>query len=325
MNNRRKLVIALGASALAAPFGSFAQPQRVYRVGFLFAGTLAQRPQAQGFWQGLQELGYIPGKNIAIEIREAEGNLARLPGLAKELVSWKPDVVVAVTAAAIAAAQGATRSIPIVMAITNDPIKFGFVKNLARPESNITGPSLNFVEMYDKRLQLLNEMLPHVSRIGVLWNAKNAYGSNVQQVEEAARTLRIQLRLLPFQGLNDIESALVGAARERCGALLVIGDPVTFDHRAAIISFAAAKRLPTFFNLSEAAYDGGLIAYGVNLREEYRRVAPYVDKILKGAKPADLPVEQPTKFELVINGKTAKALGIKIPNSILVQATKVIE
>jgi len=326
MNNRRKLLVALGAGALSAPFGSFAQQQgKMWRIGFLFAGTLAQRPQAQGFWEGLKELGYVPGKNILIEIREAEGKTEKLPDLAKELVSWKPDVIVAVTPPAVAAAQGATRAIPIVMAITGDISRYGFVKNVSRPEGNITGTTSYFGDLNRKRLQLLKEMLPHVSRIGILWNAKNAYGTTVQQVEEPAKMLGVQLRPLPFQGPNDLETALARAIPERCEALLVLSDAVTFDLRAKVIAFAAEKKLPTFYQFPEEAYEGGLAAYGVNLFEEYRRVGPYVDKILKGARPGDLPIEQPTIFEMVINIKTAKTLGIKIPNSILVRADKVIE
>src|SRR5678815_4797965 len=230
MISRRQLLIAVGASPLAASFCSFAQQQsKVWRIGFLFAGTLAQRPQAQGFWEGLKELGYVPGKNILIEIREAEGKTEKLPDLAKELVSWKPDVIVAVTPPAVAAAQGATRSIPIVMAITGDISRYGFVKNVSRPEGNITGTTSYFDNLNSKRLQLLKEMLPHVSRIGILWNAKNAYGISVQQVEEPAKMLGVQLRPLPFQGPNDLETALARAIPERCEALLVLSDAVTFD------------------------------------------------------------------------------------------------
>jgi putative ABC transport system substrate-binding protein len=326
VNNRRKLLIALGAGALAAPFDvSAQQPQRVYRVGFLFAGVLAQRPQVQGLWDRLRELGYVSGKNFLIEVREAKGKTEMLPDLAKDLVSWKPDVIVAVTAPSVAAAQSATSTIPIVMAIVGDLSRYGFVKNFARPEGNITGPTLYFVALNGKRVQLLKELLPHVSRVGILWNAMNAYGADVQQAEAAAKTLGVQLRLLPFQGPNDLQRALASAVVQRSGALLILSDPVTFDHRAEIIAFAAEKRIPTFHQWSEETYEGGLANYGASSYEEYRRVAPYVEKIFKGAKPGDLPIEQPTVFDMVINMKTAKALGVKIPHSILVQATKVID
>jgi ABC-type uncharacterized transport system substrate-binding protein len=313
--------------------GLFAQPClqaqqsqiKVARIGFLFAGTLAQRPQAQGFWQGLQELGYTPGKNVVIEVREAEGRVERLPQLANELVSWKPDVLVAVTPAAITAAQRATSSIPIVMATTYDPIGFNHVRNLARPEGNITGPSIIFDPTTGgKRLQVLKEMLPNLSRVGAIWNATNNI-ITPKLLEAAATSLGVQIQSLSFQGPDDFENALTAAARERPQALISLGDPVTFDKRAAIIAFAAAQRIPAIYGFADEAVEGGLVGYGVNFREEYRRVAPYVVKILNGAKPADLPVEQSTKVELVVNLKTARQLGITIPQSVLLRADRVIE
>ena len=316
------VLLTLGALSLAAHAQPTATPAR---IGFLFAGTLAQRPQAQGFWQGLQELGYTPGKNVVIEVREAEGKTERLPELARELVAWKPDVLVAVTSAAITAAQRATSSIPIVMAITNNPIGFNNVRNLARPEANVTGTSIYFdPTSAAKRLQLLKEILPNLSSVGVIWNATN----NVitpKQLEAAAISLGVHIQSLPFQGPDDFESALTAALRERPQALISTGDPVTFDKRAAIIAFAAAQRIPAVYGFADEAVEGGLLGYGVNLREEYRRAAPYVDKILKGAKPADLPVEQSTKIEIVVNLKTARQLGITVPQSVLVRADRVIE
>jgi putative ABC transport system substrate-binding protein len=324
---RRKFLTAAGL-LLAAPLAPAQKPGiKVARIGFLFAGTLAQRPQAQGFWQELQELGYTPGKNVVIEVREAGGNLEQLPELAKELVSLKPDVLVAVTPAAISAAQRVTSSIPIVMAITSDPVGFNFVRNLAHPEGNITGPAQLFDPTIDaKRLQLLKEMLPNVSRVGAIWNAKNYVLALIplKRLEAAASSLGVEVLSLPFQGPDDLESAFTAAVRERPQALVSVTDPVTFDKRAVIIAFAAAQRIPTIYFYTDEAVDGGLIAYGVNLREEYRRVAPYVDKILKGAKPADLPVDQSTKFELVVNLKAARPLGITVPQSILVRADRVI-
>ena len=319
-------MFALFGGLLAQPCVQAQQsPIKVARIGFLFAGTLAQRPQAQGFWQGLQELGYTPGKNVVIEVREAEGKTERLPELANELVSWKPDVLVAVTPAAVTAAQRATSSIPIVMAISYDPIGFNHVRNLARPEGNITGPSIVFdPTIYGKRLQLLKEMLPNVSRVGAIWNAKNNINTP-KQLEAAAISLGVQIQSLPFQGPDDLENAFTAAMRERPQALISMGDPVTFDKRAAIIAFAATQRIPTIYAFADEPVEGGLVGFGVNLREEYRRVAPYVDKILKGAKPADLPVEQSTKVELVVNLKTARQLGITVPQSVLLRADRVIE
>jgi len=324
MDRRDTLIVLLtvGALSLAADARPIAKPAR---IGFLFAGTLAQRPQAQGFWQGLQELGYTPGKNIVIEVREAEGKTERLPELANELVSDKPDVLVAVTPAAISAAQRATSSIPIVMAITSDPTKMGHVRNLARPEGNITGPSIVFdPTTAGKRLQLLKEMLPTLSRVGVIWNATNNF-ITPKLLEAAASSLGLQIQPLSFQGPDDFESALSTAVRERPQALISMADPVTFDKRAAIIAFAAAQRIPAIYSFADEAVEGGLIGYGVNLREEYRRVAPYVVKILKGAKPGDLPVDQSTKVELVVNMRTARELGITVPQSLLLRADRVIE
>lgn len=324
MDRRDTLIVLLtvGALSLAAHAQPIAKPAR---IGFLFAGTLAQRPQAQGFWQGLQELGYTPGKNVVIEVREAEGKTERLPELARELVDWKPDVLVAVTPAAVTAAQRATSSIPIVMAISFDPIKFNHVHSLARPEGNITGPSIIFdPTLGGKRLQLLKEILPNLSRVGVIWNAAN----NVitpKLLEAAAIALGVQIQSLSFQGPDDFESALTAAVRERPQALISTGDPVTFDKRGAIIAFAAAQRIPAVYSFADEAVEGGLLGFGVNLREEYRRVAPYVDKILKGAKPADLPVEQSTQVELVVNLRTARQLGITVPQSVLLRADRVIE
>jgi ABC-type uncharacterized transport system substrate-binding protein len=319
-------VFALFGGLFAQPCLQAQQSQiKVARIGFLFAGTLAQRPQAQGFWQGLQELGYTPGKNVVIEVREAEGKAERLPELARELVDWKPDVLVAVTPAAITAAQRATSSIPIAMAITFDPIGFNHVRNLARPEGNITGPAILFdPSAGGKRLQLLKEMLPNLSRVGAIWNVTNNI-ITPKYMEAAAISLGVQIQSLSFQGPEDLENALAAAVRKRPQALISLGDPVTFDKRAAIIAFAAAQRIPAIYAFADEAIEGGLVGYGVNLREEYRRVAPYVDKILKGAKPADLPVEQSTKVELVVNLKTARQLGITIPQSVLLRADRVIE
>ena len=327
MTTRRELLIALGAGAIAVPFASFAQqPQKVYRVGFLFAGTLAQRPQAQAFWQGLRELGYTEGKNIVIEVREAKGRADKLPELAANIVNWKPDVIVAVPTAGAAAAQRSTGLIPIVMVVVTDPLGAGLVKSLARPEANITGVSTNIAELGGKQLQLLKELLPKVSRIGILWNSQNPSNVGVVKlVETAAPSLGVQLQSLSIRGPNDLDGALAAAVRGRSEALFVVADFVAFDHRGAIIAFAADKRLPTMHTWPEEALDGGLVAYGPKLSEQYSRAAYYVDRILKGAKPSDLPVEQPTIYELVINMKAARALGITVPQSILLRADKVIE
>ena len=227
MIDRRAVIIGVLSIVLAAPCTSAAQQTKVYRIGFLFAGTLAQRPQAQGFWEGLQGLGYIPGKDVLIEVREAEGKVERLPQLAEELVSWKPDVLVAVTPAAVTAAQRATATIPIVMAITSDPIGRNHVRNLARPEGNITGPSIIFDLNYGKRLQLLREMLPNLSRVAIVWNKNNM--TIPKGLAEEAISVGVHLQSLPYQGPDDLIHALTAGMRERPEALLIQSDPVTFD------------------------------------------------------------------------------------------------
>jgi putative ABC transport system substrate-binding protein len=325
---RRDFLAWSGSVVLASPAPVFAQQgSKVARLGFLFAGTLAERPQAKGFWDGLRDLGYTTGKNLVIQIREAKGQNDRLPQLARELVDWKPDVLVAVTPVAITAAQQATSSIPIVMAITTDPVAHGHVKNLARPEANTTGPTQVFDQgLVGKRLQLLKELVPDTSRVGVIWNTLAPHNELVLKIlKEAASSLRIELQPLPFQGPDKLPEAFAAAVRQRPRALYVASDAVTFDKRATVIAFAAENRFPTVYFFVDEAEEGGLVAYGVSLRNEYRRSAPYVDKILRGAKPGDLPVEQNAQHYLVVNRRAAKALGIAIPQSILLRANQVIE
>ena len=273
----------------------------------------------------MRELGYTPGKNIVIDVREAEGQFERLPDLARELVRLKPDVIVAVTPAAISAAQKATTSIPIVMAVT--AFSMAHVRNPARPEGNTTGTTIAFDSLAtNKRLQLLKEMLPTASRIGALWNAASyTVGTTLKELETTATSLGVQLVSLPFQGPNDLDSAFAVAIRERPQGLIVLVDPVTSDKRAAIIEFAAQHSIPAIYGFADEGLEGGLVGFGVNLREEYRRAAPYVAKILKGAKPGDLPVQQSSKVELIVNLKTARRLGITVPQLVLLRADRVIE
>ena len=326
---RREFLAWTGIFVLASPISLNAQHQRnkVARLGFLFAGTLAERPQAQAFWDALRDLGYTPGNNLIVQIREAKGQNDRLPQLARELVDWKPDVLVAVTPGAITAAQQATSSIPIVMAITGDPVGRGLIKNLARPEGNTTGPAQNFDQgLYGKRLQLLKELIPEVSRVGVVWNTQASYNElALKFLKEVAPSLRLDLELLPFQGPDKLEEAFAAALRRRPQALYIASDAVTFDKRATVISFAAANRFPSLHFFADEAEEGGLIALGPSIRNEYRRSAPYVARILKGAKPADLPVELTSQNFIVVNRTTAKALGIAIPPTILLRADRVIE
>jgi putative tryptophan/tyrosine transport system substrate-binding protein len=330
---RREFITLLSGVAVGWPLAAWAQqapnPQqeKSYRVGFLFAGTIALRPQAQEFWKALHELGYVEGKNLIVEIREARGQLDRLPKLASELVDTHPDVIVAVTNSAVAAAKNATRSIPIVMAIARDPLVNGYVKSLARPEANITGAS-NTVspEIIGKRMQLLDEMLPDRPVIGLIWNPKSeGLAGLVAFAEQVAKSVGNQTISLPLQGPEELQGVLEKAVEDHVGALLVMPDPVEFDHRREIIDFTVAKRIPAMHPYPEEAEEGALAAYGSRLSDEYRRPAYYVDKILKGVAPADLPVLQPTKFDLVLNLKTAKTLGLTFPQTLLATADEIVE
>jgi putative tryptophan/tyrosine transport system substrate-binding protein len=324
---RRDFISLIGGAAAIWPVAARAQQnERLYRVGLLFPGTLSLRPQAQEFWHALAELGYVDGKNLIIEVREARGELSRLPSLAMELVASHPDVIVAVTNSGIAAAKNATNRIPIVMAIGRDPMGNGFVDSLARPEGNITGSS-NTVssDIVGKRMQILTGILPGHLVIGIIWNPINLSAGLVEFAERAASAAGNQTISLPFQRpqeLNDVFKKTVAAGTN---ALLIMPDPVEFDHRREVIDFTLANRIPSVTPFPEEAEEGALAAYGVRLTEDYRQPAYYVAKILQGAKPVDLPIQQPTKFELVVNLKTAKSLNVTIPLSMIVTADKVIE
>jgi putative tryptophan/tyrosine transport system substrate-binding protein len=327
-STRREFIVLVGSAAAVWPLAARAQPPKMPVVGFLFAGTIALRPQAQEFWRALQDLGYVEGKNVVIEVREARGELGQLPKLAYELVDARPDVLVAVTNPSIAAAKNATPSIPIVMAIGSDPLANGFVKSLARPEANITGPAYSIShEIVGKRMQLLKEMLPERSVIGILWNAKREETTRllVPSAERAGRSLDTPTMLFSFEAPSDLKPALERALAAHVNAILVMSDAVTFDHRREIIDFSLAKRIPTFHAWPDEAADGALAGYGTSLSQEYRRAALYVAKILKGATPADLPVDQVSQFKFAINLKTAKALGLAMPASLLASADEVIE
>jgi putative ABC transport system substrate-binding protein len=329
---RREFITLLGGAAVAWPLGARAQQRtdaqtpKLYRVGFLFAGTIALRPQAQEFWRKLQELGYSEGKNLISEIREARGDVDRLPELASEIVDRHPDVIVAVTSPATEAARMATQTIPIVMAIVPDPVGLGFVESLARPGTNITGSSSLAIETIPKRVQLIKEILPELSILGMLWNAKAASNRLMfQSAEQAARSLGVPLRSFPVQGPEDLQPILNKVFEEHVSALLVAGDLLLFDRRADVIAFSLASRIPTFHTWPEEAVDGAVAAYGAEIADQYRQAAVYVAKILAGAAPADLPVDQATRFQFVLNMKTANAIGLKIPDVILLRADEVIE
>ena len=329
MNTRRKLLVALGVGALAAPFGSLAQtqPPKVYRIGLLSGHSPSDTALwHQAFRHGLRDRGWIEGKNVSIDYRYAEGRSDRLPDLAADLVRLKVDVIVASVTPDALAAHKATKAIPIVIVAAGDPVVLGLVESLARPGGNITGLSTMTSELGGKRLELLKEMVPKLSRVAVLWNPQGPASSlGWKDIQLPARQLEIQLHSLEVRSPNDFDNAFADATRARAGALFVLPDPVITPNLKRIAGLAAKSRLPSIFHVSEFADAGGLVTYGPDRADMFRHAATFVDKILKGAKPGDLPVEQPTKFELVVNLKTARALGIKVPNSILVRADKVIE
>jgi putative ABC transport system substrate-binding protein len=305
------------------------QKKKVPRVGYVEAtgDPRTPGPSVEAFRQGLRDLGYIEGKNILVEYRYAEGKLDRLPGLVAELVQLKVDVLVAPVLPAVRAAKEATKTIPIVMVLAVDPVATGIVDSLARPGGNVTGLTRLTRDLSGKRLELLTEVVPRVSRVGVLWDA-NAPGPVIafKEYETAARALKIQLQSLEVRGPDpDLEGAFQAAAKARATALIIITNPVLRRYLKRVAELANKNRLPSIYEVSEYVEGGGLLSYSSNETESFRRAATYVDKILKGAKPADLPVEQPTKFELVINLKAAKQIGLTIPPNVLARADRVIK
>jgi putative tryptophan/tyrosine transport system substrate-binding protein len=325
---RRAFISGITGGLLAAPLAVEAQQAgKVARIGYL-ANHVASSPHLpEAFRQGLRDLGYVEGRNVVIEYRDAEGKLERLRALAAELVALKVDVMVSSAYPGTLAAKNATNTIPIIMVGVADPVRMGLIASLVRPGGNITGLTLLAgTEIVGKHLELLKAAVPNLSRVAVLWNPANPmHVLRLREVEVAGRSLRVQLQILKAQGPEEFDSAFAAMTRERAGALYVVGDPMLSQHRRRLAELAAKSRLPAVYELKDHAEAGGLVAYGPSLLDMYRRAATYVDKILKGANPADLPVEQPTKFELVINLKTAKALGLIIPQSLLLQADQVIE
>ena len=326
MDRRRFLLTSL-AGALATPLAAEAQQAaKMWRVGYLAAGAQSENLNyLNSFRQGIRDLGYVEGRNIAIEYRWGEGNYERLPPLAAELVHLRVDVIVAANAPSAQAAKDATREIPIVMTVLVDPAAAGLVASLARPGGNVTGLSIMAPELVGKHLELLKEVVPKVSRVAVLGNPSNpGTTSQVQAAGAAAQALGLQLQLMEARDPSDLEHAFEAMKRARVDAVLVLVDAMFGSQRERIARLAIQHRLPAVSGLTRHAHAGDLLAYGASRVDVYRRAATYVDKILKGAKPADLPVEQPTKFELVINLKTAKALGLTIPPSLLARADQVI-
>lgn len=330
MNPRRKLLIALGLGALAVPLASVAQQQnKIWRVGFLALRHVdfVDTDYYYGpFRQGMRELGYIEGRNLAIEWRSAEGRAERLPALVADLVQLKVDVIVTAGSAATSAAQQATSALPIVMATTPDPVGSGFVESLLRPGANITGLSNLSVDINRKHLEIMLSIIPRLSRVAVLINPTNSsHAAILKSTQDAARKLDIKVLPAEARTPQEIERAFSAMARERAGAVIIAIDAFFIQQGGQIAHLAAKQRLPSMAGSREYVEAGGLMSYGQNLADNYRRAATYVDKILKGARPGDLPVEQPTTFELFINRKTAKTIGLAIPQELLLRADRVIE
>jgi ABC-type uncharacterized transport system substrate-binding protein len=302
------------------------QPKKVYRIGFLHSGSPSSVAKYRdACLQALSGLGYIEGKNISFEYRYAEGKLDRLPELATELAGLKVDVIVTGGPAALAA-KNASKTTPIVITDIGDPVGVGLVASLAHPGGNVTGLSTLAKEITGKQLELLKEVLSTVSLVAVLWDPTNPSNAlNLEETKVAAAALRVTLRSVEVRGPDDFDPAFSAIKTQRASALMVLRNPVTITHRTRIMEFAAKSRLPTMYADSEFTDAGGLMSYGSNRLDLWRRAATYVDKILKGSKPADLPVEQPMKFELVINLKTARQIGLTIPPNVLVRADRVIK
>jgi len=328
---RRRAFIALLGGAAAWPLVARAQQaaSTVRRIGLLLPGnarTTAVRGQLEAFRQGLKEYGWVEGQNIIVEYRFAEGREDALPAIAAELARLRLDIIVAESTVGIQAAKTVTQTVPIVMATSADPVGTGLVVSLNRPGGNITGLSLQTAELSGKRLQLLTELVPGLTRVAVLSNPLSpSIAPIVEQTKAAAQSLGVEVHVAEVQAPDKFESAFAAITSAHAGALIVLPDPVLYGQHPRVVTFTAASHLPALFPEKEVAEVGGLIAYGPSIPGSFRRAAAYVDKILRGAKPADLPVEQPTAFELVVNLQTARAIGVTIPTSILLRADEVIE
>jgi len=332
MTVRVGIIAVLAVAMLAPPAVTAQPPARVARIGYLLTSSL-ESPETQAalgaFREGLRERGYVEGQNIVIEYRTAEGRIERFPDLARDLVRLNVDLIVAGATPTARGARQATSTIPIVAFAMGDPVGDGLVASLARPGGNVTGLTFLGPQLVPKRLELLKELLPRVSRVGVVWHpgafADQTMKEMWKETEGAARTLGVQLQRVEVRSAGELDGAMSRLARERVDAVLPFPSTLLFNERPRLVALAAKHRLPTMFNARQFVELGGLIAYGADLPDLTRRSATYVDKILKGAKPADLPVEQPTKFELAINLKTAKALGLTVPQSLLLRADLVLE
>jgi putative tryptophan/tyrosine transport system substrate-binding protein len=325
--DRRRFLLTLSASLLAEPGDSEAQAVKVYRIGYVGNSSPSLEPKLlAAFRDGLRDFGYMEGRNIHIEYRWAEGRYERFPDFMADLARLKVDVIVVAGTPAVLAAKQATNTIPIVMAVIGDALEAGVVPSLARPGGNVTGLSTVVPELEGKRFELLKQALPKLSHVAILANPENPFVIvTLKHTQRAADELRVKLLRVDVRHAGEFGTAFSVMAKERPDAFVVIADRFMLAHRAEILTFSTKSRLPGMFPYREFVEDGGLMAYGPSYADMFRRSATYVHKIFKGAKPADLPVEQPTKFELVVNLKTAKALGLTIPPSLLLRADQVIE
>jgi putative ABC transport system substrate-binding protein len=321
------IAVMVGLAILLAPFAEGAQPAGgTWRIGVISGASPDPTHPVHGLAKGLSEFGYVQGRNLILELRWAHGHLERIPGLVAELIQLKVDVIVAANTEAAVEAKKATQTIPIVMAMVSDPIGRGLIASFAKPGGNVTGMHPFALELTAKQLELLREALPKASRFAVLWNPSYRPSADHRaSVEAAAAALNLRLKAVGASSPDELAAAFATMAAERIEAALAVADPTFWLHRVQLATLAARYRLPVMYGLSGHAQAGGLIQYAADLSAIHRRAASYVDRILKGAKPADLPVEQPTKFELVINLKTAKVLGLTIPPSLLLRADQVIE
>jgi putative ABC transport system substrate-binding protein len=325
---RRDFITLLGGTVVAGPLAARAQQTRIYRIGYLAPGSISLGAVApfNALVDALRELGWVERKNVAFERRYAENHLERLSEFAAELVRLNIDVILAGGTLGPLAAKRATTTIPIVMTAAGDPVGSGLVASLAQPGGNVTGMSLMAPDLGGKRLELLKEILPRLSHVAVLWNAANPYPALVfKETQAAGQKLGIQVQSLEVRGPDDFDGAFETTRRQRPDALITVEDPLTVTYRKRIADIAVDEQLPSLHGVREFVEAGGLISYGVNVTDLFRRAAGYVDKILKGAKPADLPVQQPTKFEMVINLKSGKALGLNLSPTLLARADEVIE
>jgi putative ABC transport system substrate-binding protein len=327
--DRRRFLLTSLAGALAAPLASEAQQAgKVYRIGLLLTTAPGENAHTvKALEQGLRELGYVEGRNLVLERRFAEGQQERLPTLAGDLVRLNVDIIVTGSNPVIAAVKQATTTIPVVMAVSRDPVGARFITSLARPGGNITGLANDAApEIIGKNLELLKEAVPRVSRVAFLWNpVPPGAGTFRNVVDTAARSLNVTVQSVQIRGRNELDDAFAAMVRERANGIVVAQDPITLGSRNQVVLLAAKSGIPAVYALREFVEAGGLMSYGPNIADQFRRAAVHVDKILKGAKPGDLPVEQATRFELLINLKTAKALGLTIPQSLLARADQVIE